>query len=232
MKIFNVLIVSFALGLGACVGEEADPIVPNQNVDVSENNGVDGDPVDDVVVEPCVDRPICLDAPAPQYSLTDFQSHSPRFGEAYGLEGFGGKVTVVAMLAGWCGFCQSQALQMEVMQAELLEEGFDVNFVAVNDISASSEADQNKLAFLKDDSGEVLLDEETGEPVPRCTFPLLQDVEEVGAWDLHEVSKDDIIIYSAQGTLKRFLARGGAVNTTLSNEAGYNAVKEAIIGAF
>ena len=46
------------------------------------------------------------------------------------------------------------------------------------------------------------------------------------------MSKDDIIIYSAQGTLKRFLARGGAVNTTLSNEAGYNAVKEAIIGAF
>lgn len=43
----------------------------------------------------------CTGVALPQYALLDFQPQSCGFGARYGLENFGGTVTVAAMLAGW-----------------------------------------------------------------------------------------------------------------------------------
>ncbi|MCO4759996.1 MAG: hypothetical protein KC502_00710 [Myxococcales bacterium] len=43
----------------------------------------------------------CVGAAMPSWKLTDVQPKSPKFKTVYGLSGFVGKVTVVALLAGW-----------------------------------------------------------------------------------------------------------------------------------
>ncbi|HJN90088.1 MAG TPA: hypothetical protein QGG93_07115 [Verrucomicrobiota bacterium] len=40
-------------------------------------------------------------APWPDWELTDFQPKSPRYQQTYGLKHFHGRVTLVALLAGW-----------------------------------------------------------------------------------------------------------------------------------
>ena len=42
-----------------------------------------------------------LSTPAPSWSLYDFQPESCGYKQAYGLDAFEGRVTVVAILAGW-----------------------------------------------------------------------------------------------------------------------------------
>lgn len=99
---------------------------------------------------------------------------------------------------------------MDTMQKELLAEGHDVAFLAVNVTSGV-------------DSQQSLVD--------ICDFPLFQDVPEVGAWTLHGGKKDDLYVYRADGTLSVYLPYGGAVNTTLSTPEGYANLKNAILDA-
>ena len=62
---------------------------------------------------------------------------------------------------------------LEKMRLQLGLEGVDeVEFVAINAVSASAEDDQQAL-------------------VERCAFPLLQDTDAVDAWGLHDGGKDD-----------------------------------------
>jgi hypothetical protein len=63
----------------------------------------------------------------------------------------------------------------------------------------------------------------------RCSFPVLQDVDTVGAWDLHGGHKDDFLIYRADGTLADYLPTGGERGTNLSTPEGYANVKNAIL---
>ncbi|EDM80923.1 hypothetical protein PPSIR1_28473 [Plesiocystis pacifica SIR-1] len=150
---------------------------------------------------------------APIWDLYDFQPQSCGYTETYGLDSFEGHVTLIAMLAGWCSYCQSQAGKMEEMRLELALEGYDVQMIAINATSADNDDDRQNL-------------------VDRCAFPLFQDIDEVDAWDLHGGTKDDLVIYHADGTMAVFLDQGGEVNTNLSTDEGYANVKQALLDAF
>lgn len=63
----------------------------------------------------------------------------------------------------------------------------------------------------------------------RSSFPMLQDLDTVGAWGLHGGHKDDFLIYRADGTLADYLPTGGERITNLSTPEGYANVKNAII---
>ena len=99
---------------------------------------------------------------------------------------------------------------MQTLADELAGEGYDVSVVVVNTINAES-----SVASL----------------AATCSFPVLQDVASVGAWQMHDGGKDDIYIYKADGTLSVFLPYGGSTPTNLGS-SGYGVVKQAIIDAF
>ncbi len=157
--------------------------------------------------------PTCPGAAMPAYVLEDVQPESARFGETYGLDVFRGDVTVVAILASWCSFCQSQIQELEGMSVDLALSGYTVNFVAVNQTGA-------------EDTLQNFLD--------RCSFPILQDVAEVDAWGAHQARKDDIFIYAADGSLAEFIRVSGLPSDirTLASEAGYDWMRGRIIAAF
>ena len=77
-------------------------------------------------------------SPWPEWELTDFQPKSPRFNETYGLSHFRGRVTLVALLATWCPYCQVQLEKMEEMRKEFTANRVEVNIVAVNIASGAS----------------------------------------------------------------------------------------------
>lgn len=157
--------------------------------------------------------PTCPGAAMPAYVLEDVQPQSDRFGETYGLDAFRGEVTVVAILASWCSFCQSQIQELEGMSVDLALSGYTVNFVAINQTGA-------------EDTLQNFLD--------RCSFPILQDVAEVDAWGAHTARKDDIFIYAADGSLAEFIRVSGLPSDirTLASEAGYDWMRGRIIAAF
>lgn len=99
---------------------------------------------------------------------------------------------------------------MEKMRLELLGEGLDVAFLAVN-VTSGVDTQQNLVNV--------------------CSFPLFQDEAGVGAWALHGGAKDDLIVYAADGTLSAFLPYGGSVNTSLGTPEGYGNLKAAILDA-
>ncbi len=150
-------------------------------------------------------------APLPVYQLDDFQPRSCGYQATYGLQVPQGQVTVVALLAGWCGYCQSQASYLDQLRKELEVSGKSVQFLAVNKHDAV--VHQEKLTA-------------------RCSFPLLQDVPEVNAWTLHHGGKkDDIYVYGSDGKLSAFLRMTDTVNTNLSTQVGYQTIITAILEA-
>ena len=52
-------------------------------------------------VPPACEGPTCAGTPSPEWALVDFQTKSSKYTETYGLEAFKGKVTLLALLAGW-----------------------------------------------------------------------------------------------------------------------------------
>lgn len=175
----------------------------------------------------------CDGEPWPQWDLVDFQPNSPRFEESYALEHFLGKTTVVVLLAGWCGYCRSQALYLQAMHLELQNEGFDVNVVVINKANAASENHQSALLYVLDDENRVQIDT-NGDPIYRCTFPLFQDTEETNAWELHNGKKDDFYIYDEEGVLRTYLPKSQSAqfSTNLSTDEGFGNVKRAIIDVY
>jgi len=164
--------------------------------------------------DPCISNPslpTCPGAEMPEFELVDFQTDSPFLGETYGLERFEGKVTIVALWAAWCGYCRGQAAQMEALRTELAAAGKDINYVAINMITGL---------------------ERQGELAEQCTFPLLQDTDEVMAWEAMNGGKDDMYVYGSDGTLATFLPAGSASKpTNLSTAEGYATVRDALLAA-
>jgi thiol-disulfide isomerase/thioredoxin len=150
--------------------------------------------------------PRTVGAPMPRYALEDMQPLSCGFGATYGLPVFEGKVTAVVLLAGWCGFCQAQALKLEQMRVELAKESKDFQIVIVN-------------------KGDAV--EQVSELTRRTSVPVLQDLPIVDAWNLHAGFKDDFYVYGRDGRLADYLYFGGPRDINLSTEAGYATVKEA-----
>ena len=127
-------------------------------------------------------------SPWPEWELTDFQPKSLRFNETYGLSHFRGRVTLVALLATWCPYCQVQLKKMEELKEEFEANRVKVNFVAVNIASGASQQD---------------------EFTSRSSFPLFQDTDLEDAFGLHQGDKDDYYIYNERGELSDFFPFGG-----------------------
>ncbi|MED5463011.1 MAG: redoxin family protein [Myxococcota bacterium] len=175
------------------------------------------------------EEPNCPGQEWPTWELHNFQPHSDRFGETYGLSHFEGNTTVVVLLAGWCSYCRKQALQLERLSKELLDQRHDVNIVVINKDNASSERHQNALLYVLDQEGEIQ-EHGNGAPIYRSTLPLFQDTEETLAWELHHGKKDDFFIYDHTGTLAVYLPQSNTTRSTnLSTEEGYNNLKQAIL---
>jgi hypothetical protein len=148
--------------------------------------------------------PRSIGAPMPRYALKDMQPLSCGFGATYGLPVFDGKVTAVVLLAGWCGFCQAQALKLEQLRVELAKESPDFQLVLVN-------------------KGDAI--EQVTELTRRTSAPVLQDLTSVDAWNLHAGYKDDFFVYGRDGRLVDYLYFGGPRDINLSTDAGYATVK-------
>ena len=149
-------------------------------------------------------------SPWPEWELTDFQPKSLRFNETYGLNHFRGRVTLVALLATWCPYCQVQLEKMEELKKEFEANRVKVNFVAVNIASGASQQD---------------------EFTSRSSFPLFQDTDLEDAFGLHQGDKDDYYIYNERGELSDFFPFGGDRESDLASPEGYANVKQAILDA-
>ena len=68
----------------------------------------------------------------PEWELTDFQPKSLRFNETYGLNHFRGRVTLVALLATWCPYCQVQIDKMEELKKEFEASRIKVNLSLIH----------------------------------------------------------------------------------------------------
>ena len=178
---------------------DGDPTTGDGDGDATTGDG-DGDA-----------EPPCEDC-APYWRLWDFQPQSCGYDQYYGLDSFEGHVTLVALLAGWCSYCQGQAQRMDQLRLQLRNEGYEVQMIAINGTTADNEEDRQAL-------------------VDRCSFPLFQDVSGQNAWTLQGGSKDDMFVYRADGTLFAALPNGGDIPTNLGTEEGYEAVKQQLIDA-
>lgn len=157
----------------------------------------------------CVGKPhTCVGMPMPSWKLKDFQPQSCGYQQSYGLRSFRGKVTLVALLAAWCGFCQTQSEKLERMRIELAAQGKDVHFLIVN----GHDAEKDQAAFVQ-----------------RTAIPLFQDTITDDVWSNMGGKKDDMYIYDSQGSLAKFLAFSGEVDINLSTDTGYNNLKQAIL---
>lgn len=148
------------------------------------------------------------------FELEDFQPQSCNFGETYSLESFKGRVTLVTLMRSTCEICQGTIEKLEEMQLELTLAGYDVWFVAINQMGYESSQQ---------------------EFIDRTSFPLLQDTAEVDAWELMNttgVGTDDMYIYDPDGVLQAYFNYADADPTIdLSTQAGWDNVYNALIAA-
>ena len=149
------------------------------------------------------------------FELEDFQPQSCNFGQTTSLEAFKGRVTLVTLMRSTCEICQGTIEKLEEMQIQLGLEGHEVYMVAINQMGY-------------EDSQQEFID--------RATFPLLQDVAEVDAWDLMNepgLGTDDMYIYDADGQLTAYYNYADAdpnidLNTSDGWDVIYNALLEAL----
>ena len=95
------------------------------------------------------------------------------------------------------------------MMVELDIAGQAVNFVSINIISGL---------------------ETQEEIIKHCTYPQLQDTDDLGLWGRFDGYKDDFYILDSQGRLRTYLPfSGGEISTNLAEEEDYQAVKDAIL---
>ena len=146
----------------------------------------------------------------PTWKLLDFQPKSPKHNQTYGLEQFRGRVTLVALLATWCPYCQRQIEKMEQLRKELSTNKFEVNFAVVNIQSGKDSQD---------------------EFISRCSFPLFQDTKEINAFSKHQGGKDDFYIYNERGELTDYFPFLDERNSNLTDPKGYENVKRSLLKA-
>ena len=94
------------------------------------------------------------------------------------------------------------------MRIELEVAGHEVAFVSIN----------------KDDGVET-----QEEILKHCSYPQLQDTEELALWKRLGGGKDDFYIFDAEGELQTYLRFHGSVSTTLAEPEDYQHVKDAIL---
>jgi peroxiredoxin len=149
-------------------------------------------------------------ASAPSFALEDFQPQSARFGESYGLEEFRGSVLLVALYAGWCTTCVGCATIMNDVYKQWQVEGLNVRVCGINPSNAKPH--QRMLVNV-------------------CDFPLLQDTDEIGAWDKLLGTKDDHYVYDEAGVLRRFVDFRENLSEMIITDAGQAMFRQAIVDA-
>ena len=86
----------------------------------------------------CKGKPAsCVGTPMLDWKLKDFQPQSCGYEKVYGNRAFRGKVTVVVLLAAWCGFCQAQTEKLERMRLELASNCLLYTSPSPRDLSTS-----------------------------------------------------------------------------------------------
>jgi hypothetical protein len=98
----------------------------------------------------------------------------------------------------------------------------------VNKINAAEEGYQRSMVYMLSDENEIQYGDD-GEPLYRCTYPLLQDDEETNVWEAHEGKKDDFYIYDVDGTLAHYLPSATEFSTRLSTDIGYGNLKAMLV---
>lgn len=149
-----------------------------------------------------------IGSPWPSWELLDFQPKSLKHNQIYGLDQFRGRVTLVALLATWCPYCQRQIEKMEQLQKELSINKFEVNFAVINIQSGKDSQD---------------------EFISRCSFPLFQDTKEIDAFSKHQGGKDDFYIYNERGELTDYFPFLDERNSDLTNPQGYENIKQSLL---
>jgi hypothetical protein len=96
---------------------------------------------------------------------------------------------------------------LEKMRVEIESLGHSVQWAVINKIDA--ESTQQEL-------------------IDKCSMPIFQDTAAVDAWSLHKGNKDDFFIYDKVGKLAKFLPVSGEISVVLSEDEGYNNLKNAI----
>jgi hypothetical protein len=155
-------------------------------------------------------QPVEPGAPAPGFKLEDFQPASARFGETYGLDEFRGSVLVLPLYAGWCDTCIGCCSILNDVYKQWQADGLNVRVAAINPINALPH--QKYLVEV-------------------CDFPLLQDTEEVRAWDALQGSRDDTYFYDAHGTLSKFIDFKANLAEMIVSEAGQALFRDAVVAA-
>jgi hypothetical protein len=155
-------------------------------------------------------QPVEPGAPAPGFKLEDFQPASPRFGETYGLAEFRGSVLVLPLYAGWCDTCIGCCSILNDVYKEWQADGLNVRVAAINPINALPH--QKYLVEV-------------------CDFPLLQDTEEVRAWDTLLGSRDDTYFYDAEGILSKFIDFKADLAEMIVSDAGKALFRQAVVDA-
>jgi len=182
---------------GECVGP--DPLVDEM-------------PPEAIPEEQCMN---CIGAPTPAWRMADFQPLSCGFEQTYGLDSFArpgeeGRATLVALFNAGCGYCRSQAENLERMRIELRLAGLSAHFVALN--GHQYVAHQEGLAA-------------------RCSYPILQDTEELAGLEAMDGAIYDMFVYRPDGTLHVFLGGFDEIDTYLADDEGYENVRAAILAA-
>ena len=97
---------------------------------------------------------------------------------------------------------------LEQMSYEFLNLGIDVNIVAIN-----------KADALETQEGLI----------EQCSFPLLQDTDDIDAWGKLDGGKDDFYIYQPDGQLAIHFPSGGSIATNLSSGPGYSNLRDTVL---
>ena len=166
----------------------------------------------------------CEGARPPSFVLEDLNPTSCGYRRHYGLNVFEGKVTFVVLLRSHCSYCQRQLEYIEQMRFELLATGHELQVVIINERGA-----ETTIEGLTE----------------RTQAPIFQDLESVLAWEsfgdedtesetgLRGGDKDDMYIYSSNGTLVRFLDDDDPSHSlNLMTEEGYAYLKAALLEVF
>ncbi|HEU4408988.1 MAG TPA: redoxin domain-containing protein [Polyangiaceae bacterium] len=151
-------------------------------------------------------------APAPQWSLVDFQPQSEGFGQSYGLDRFRGKVLLVTLYAGWCNTCVGHALKMAEVEKQLAAEGLDLRVVSINAETADSTVDQQRLIDV-------------------AHYPLFQDTPAVRAWETLRGTRGDLFVYGPDGVLRAYYPVPGPVQVDPYVPEGLANLRQALFDA-
>jgi hypothetical protein len=151
--------------------------------------------------------PACQ-SPYPKFQLRDVQPKSPLYSLTYGLEAFAHKPLIVLMVAGWCTACVYDAPRYMALRAQLMAQGHDVAWLAINMSNAATPELQKQI-------------------VSRLDIPVLQDTPSAQVYQLLGGEKTDAFLYHGDGTLSQHLLQ--LKDMEHDDSPGFVKVRDAIL---